>query len=55
MGENWLRCENEGLKQYLKEVARADFNSDGIEDILLSEYVSATRGSYRRLQDFNLN
>ena len=47
MGENWLRCENEGLKQYLKEVARADFNSDGIEDILLSEYVSATRGSYR--------
>lgn len=47
MGENWLRCEDDGLKQHLTEVARADFNSDGIEDILLSEGVSATQGSFR--------
>ena len=47
MGENWLSCEDDGLKQHLTEVARADFNSDGIEDILLSESVSATQGSYR--------
>ena len=47
MGENWLSCEDDGLKQHLTEVARADFNSDGIQDILLSESVSATQGSYR--------
>lgn len=46
-GENWLHCEDDGLKQHLTEVARADFNSDGIEDILLSEGVSATQGSFR--------
>lgn len=47
MGENWLSCEGDGLKQHLTEVARADFNNDGIEDILLSESVSVTRGSFR--------
>ena len=47
VGENWLSCEDDGLKQHLTEVARADFNSDGIEDILLSESVSATQGSFR--------
>lgn len=47
MGGNWLSCEDVGLKQHLTEVARADFNNDGIEDILLSESVSATQGSYR--------
>ena len=31
----------------LTEVARADFNGDGIEDILLSEAVYAIRGSFR--------
>ena len=47
MGENWLHCEADGLKQHLTEVARADFNGDGIEDILLSESVFATQGSFR--------
>ena len=47
MGENWLSCEEEGLKQHLIERVRADFNSDGIEDILLSESVHATGGTFR--------
>ena len=47
MGQNWMSCEIEGLTQHLTEVARADFNGDGIEDILLSEAVYATRGSFR--------
>ena len=47
VGENRLGCEGEGLKQHLTEVVRADFNGDGIEDILLSESVTAAQGSYR--------
>ena len=47
MGQNKLSCENDGLRQHLTEVARADFNDDGIEDILLSETVHATQGTYR--------
>ncbi|RKU34111.1 hypothetical protein C6496_20705 [Candidatus Poribacteria bacterium] len=46
-GDNWFSCEDEGLRQHLTEVARADFNDDGIEDILLSEAVHATQGTYR--------
>ena len=46
-GQNWFSCEDDGLKQHLTEVARADFNDDGIEDILLSEAVHATQGTYR--------
>ena len=46
-GHNWFSCEDEGLRQHLTEVARADFNSDDIEDILLSEAVHATQGTYR--------
>jgi hypothetical protein len=34
-----------GMVQQLIEVARADFNSDGIEDILLLEYCYATHGT----------
>ena len=37
--------EPEGMGQQLIEVARADFNSDGIEDILLFEYCYATHGT----------
>ena len=44
---NSLICEDDGLRQHLTEEARADFNSDGIEDILLSEAVHATQGTYR--------
>ena len=47
MGENWLSCEEEGLRQHLIERVRADFNDDRIEDILLSESVHATQGSMR--------
>ena len=46
-GDNWFSCEDEGLRQHLTEVARADFNGDDIEDILLSEAVHATQGTYR--------
>ena len=46
-GQNWFSCEDDGLRQHLTEVARADFNSDGIEDLLLSEAVHATQGTYR--------
>lgn len=37
--------EPEGMGQQLIEVARADFNRDGIEDILLFEYCYATNGT----------
>ena len=46
-GDNWFSCEDEGLRQHLTEVARADFNDDDIEDMLLSEAVHATQGTYR--------
>ena len=46
-GDNWFSCEDEGLRQHLTEVARADFNGDSIGDILLSEAVHATQGTYR--------
>jgi hypothetical protein len=37
--------EREGMGQRLIEVARADFDGDGIEDILLFEYCYATHGT----------
>lgn len=37
--------EPEGMGQQLIEVARADFNNDGIEDILIFEYCYATHGT----------
>ncbi len=37
--------EPEGMGQQLIEVARADFNGDGVEDILLFEYCYATHGT----------
>ena len=46
-GDNRFSCEDDGLRQHLTEVARADFNGDSIEDILLSEAVHATQGTYR--------
>lgn len=43
---NLLRVEQEqGMGQQLIEVARADFDGDGIEDILLFEYCYATHGT----------
>ena len=44
---NSLRVrEPEGMGQSLVEVVRADFNGDGIEDILLFEYCYATHGTF---------
>lgn len=44
--QNLLQIENKnGIAQKLIEVARADFNGDGIEDILLFEYCYATHGT----------
>lgn len=40
-------CKDDGLKQYLTEVVRADFNGDGTEDILLNEAVAAIDATYR--------
>ena len=40
-------CKSDGLKQYLTEVVRADFNGDGTEDILFHEAVYAIGGTYR--------
>ncbi|EGR3850427.1 hypothetical protein HPY09_20005 (plasmid) [Vibrio cholerae] len=37
--------EHEGMGQQLIEVARADFNGDGLEEILLFEYCYATHGT----------
>lgn len=37
--------ELEGMGQVLIEAARADFNGDGLEDILVLEYVYATHGT----------
>ena len=37
--------EPQGMGQVLIEVTRADFNGDGIEDILLFEYCYATHGT----------
>ena len=37
--------EPEGMGQQFIEVARADFNGDGVEDILLFEYCYATHGT----------
>lgn len=43
---NLLRIEQEeGMGQQFIEVARADFDGDGIEDILLFEYCYATHGT----------
>jgi hypothetical protein len=38
--------EKEGMGQQLIEVARADFDGDGIEDMLVFEYSYATHGTF---------
>ena len=42
---NLLVVETELMGQQLIEAARADFNCDGLEDILVFEYNYATRGT----------
>ena len=41
-----LRVEDEGMAQTMQEVVRADFNNDGIEDILVFEYHRAIGGTH---------
>lgn len=41
-----LRVEDEGMTQIMEEVVRADFNNDGIEDILVFEYHRVTQGTF---------
>jgi len=44
--QNFLEvAEPDGMGQQLIEVARADFNGDGVEEILLFEYCWATQGT----------
>lgn len=45
VSQNLLNIESAGMGQQLIEVARADFNGDGIEDILLFEYCYAIGGT----------
>ena len=40
-------CKDDRAKQYLTEVVRADFNGDGIEDILFSEATYSIGGTHR--------
>ena len=42
-----LIIEKPGMGQSLRELVRADFNNDGIEDVLLFEYHWATEGTHR--------
>jgi hypothetical protein len=43
--QNVLGVEDEGMAQTMEEVVRADFNNDGIEDILVFEYHRAIGGT----------
>lgn len=43
--QNLLNVETRGIGQQLVEAARADFNGDGVEDVLLFEYCYATTGT----------
>ena len=42
-----LRIQEDDMVQSLREMVRADFNNDGIEDILLFEYHWVTKGTLR--------
>jgi cation transport regulator ChaC len=45
--QNSLAVESGGMGQHLIEVARADFNGDGVEEILVYEYCYAIGGTLR--------
>ena len=44
--EHVLKIEYEGVVQSLREIVRADFNNDGLEDVLVSEGNWVTQGSF---------
>ena len=46
MSQNLLRIEGPGTGQELAEMVRADFNNDGIEDILFFEWNYAPLGTF---------
>ena len=41
-----LKIQDAGLVQWLREVVRADFNNDGIEDVLVDAGYRVTRGTH---------
>ena len=45
--QNVLDIEGFGMSQRLREIVRADFNNDGIEDVLVFEAHSVKKGTYR--------
>ena len=45
--QNVLGIEGFGMSQRLREIVRADFNNDGIEDVLVFEAHSVKKGTYR--------
>ncbi len=45
VNQDYLWIEDDGMGQWFQEMVRADFNSDGIEDILFFEYHYATQGT----------
>ena len=46
VSQNLLRIEGPGMGQELAEMVRADFNNDGIEDILFFEWNYAPHGTF---------
>ena len=44
--EHVLKIEYDGVVQSLREIVRADFNNDGIEDVLVDEGNWVTQGTY---------
>ena len=46
-GKNVLVVQGFGMRQSLEEIVRADFNNDGIEDVLLFEGHHVRQGTYR--------
>lgn len=45
VGSNLIQVQSDNMGQTLIEAVRADFNKDGIEDMLLFEYCFATKGT----------
>ena len=52
--EHVLRIEYDGMVQSLREIVRADFNNDGIEDVLVDEGYWVTQGT-QFLWDYRLD
>ena len=44
--EHVLKIQGDGMEQSLREIVRADFNNDGIEDVLVGEGHWVTRGTH---------